>query len=185
MGTSYFTDFQPEELDVVLSMPYRVGVWISRIDDVANTGRDDAREGMTLENTLGRIGEKAGKGSFVATIISEILAHKDVWPLWDEMAGTAPNDLPKALALVDDRLPLREAALYRKSIFHIAKRVAMAASEGADAHEDLSTHMFGGKLIAKVTDWVAARADDTMPENISGSEKEALGRLLQLLKNPA
>lgn len=179
---SYFGDFQSEELSLILSIPYRAGVWVSHIDDVTGTSRDDHREDIVLEKTLRKIKGKVDPESFVSEIIQEILTHKSEWAFWEERALDVLDDIPKAVKLVRDRLPASEAVSYQKCIFHIAKTVALAVGEGDAESEDLSRDVMGSKLLTKVVDWMSVKAGDVVPENISSAEQDALKRLLQCLK---
>ena len=89
------------------------------------------------------------------------------------------DDLPRALGIVDARLPKNEAHQYRKCIFTVAKTVAMAAHEG----EDASAHLNKAGLLGRVADWVSAQSGEQIPANISGPEKAALQKVLQCLKD--
>lgn len=175
---SYFGDFQPAELDLVLALPYRIGVWISHIDDVAGTQRDEAKESIALDYVLNRIHDNPENAGFVTSVVHEIDSHKGQWKDWGATADTAMIDLPRALSLVDARLPKMEAQQYRKCIFQIAKTVAMAAHEGPESSADLAKAGFLGKI----ADWLSAKSGEQIPGNISPAEKDALGQLLQRLK---
>lgn len=182
MSSSYFGDFEIEELRLILSIPFRAGVWISHLDDVPGTDRDENKERAALEAVLNRILNGAGDKSFVRSIVREIIVHKAEWADWAATSGTVLHDIDRAVALVDARLPAREALQYRKCIFHVAKTVAMAASEGAKASAGLET-MIGGGILGRLADWVAARSGEQIPANISPSERDGLTQLLQRLKD--
>lgn len=182
MPDTYFGDFQNEELSLILSIPYRAGIWMSRIDDIALTQRDDEKERMALEAVLDRILNRSSGKSFVRGVVHEIIVHKAEWQDWADAADTVLGDIDRAIALVDDRLPAAEALQYRKCIFHVAKTVAMAANEG-DAPSAGLDQMIGGKLMGRLADWVSARSGEQIPANISMTERKALSELLQRLKD--
>lgn len=176
--SSYFGDFQPEELTLVLAVPYRAGVWISHIDDAPGTQRDEAQEAMALGRVLDRLHENAARDSFVREVLQEIIAHKGAWAGWGVSTDGILGDISRALDLIDARLPQSEAQQYRKCLFHIAKTVAMAAHEGAESSASLSN----AGVLGRITDWLSARSGEQIPANISGPEKKALQELLRCLK---
>lgn len=182
MPHTYFSDFQHEELSLILSVPYRAGVWMSRVDDVELTQRDEEKERMALEAVLDRILNRSGGKSFVRGVVREIIVHKAEWSGWVDTAATVLDDINRAIALVDARLPAAEALQYRKCIFHVAKTVAMAANEGDVPAAGLD-QVIGGKLLGRLADWVSARAGEQIPANISAAERKALSELLQRLKD--
>lgn len=181
MTASYFGDFQPEELSLILSVPYRAGVWISHIDDAPGTQRDEAREEMALGRVLDHLHNTAAKGGFVREVLGEIIGHKGEWAPWGSAAGNVLEDAGRALSLIDARLPQSEGQQYRQCIFHVAKTVAMAAHEGADPQNGLENAL-GGGLLARLSDWLSAKSGEQIPANISGAEKDALQKLLHCLK---
>jgi hypothetical protein len=182
MSDSYFGDFQHEELILILSIPYRAGIWMSHKDDIELTERDDQKERMALEAVLERILNKSGGKSFVRGVVREIIVHKAEWQGWADAADTVLDDIDRAIALVDARLPAPEALQYRKCIFHVAKTVAMAAYEGGASSAGLD-QVVGGKLLGRLVDWVSARSGEQIPANISEAERKALSELLQRLKD--
>lgn len=182
MPQTYFSDFQSEELSLILSIPYRSGIWMSHVDDIPGTVRDEAKERMALEAVLDRILNASGGKSFVRGVVHEIIVHKAEWSGWADMANTVLDDLGRAVSLVDNRLPKAEALQYRKCIFHVAKTVAMAAHEG-DAPSAGLDQIIGGKFLGRLADWVSARSGEQIPANISLAERKALSELLQRLKD--
>ncbi len=178
---SYFGDFLDEELAMVLSIPVRVGFWISHIDDIQGTSRDDEKERLALEKVLQSIFKKTHGKAFSNDVVEEGLRRKDLWPQWENNAGTVLNDIPKVMFMLKERLPADAVAGYQKAVFYIARVVAQAASESG-GEDDIRKEVMGGGLIASIMDRFSVKTDLQMPENISESEKAALQKLLQSLK---
>jgi hypothetical protein len=176
---SYFGDFLDEELRLIISIPVRAAFWISQIDDVQDTDRDDDKERLALEKALKKIFAKTDDDAFTNDVIEEALKRKDFWPEWETNAGTVLADIPKAMRLVRDRLPADAVAGYQKTVFYLARVIAQAASE---REGDPKSETAGAGLFNKIIDRFAVKTDLKAPDNVSDSEKAALQKLLAALK---
>ena len=126
---SALNDFIDEERALLVSIPVRAGYWISHIDDVPGSARDDAREQLALEKALGMIVDKTGDDRFINDIAEFALSSKGDWPRWSDNAGTVLADIPKALSLIESRLSAKDLKDYKSAIYRIAGVVAQAAHE--------------------------------------------------------
>jgi hypothetical protein len=178
---SYFSDFLDEELAMVLSIPVRVGFWISHIDDIQGTSRDDEKERVALEKVLRTVFKKTDGKAFSNDVVEEGLRRKDLWPQWENNAGTVLADIPKVMYMLKERLPADAVLGFQKAVFYVGRVVAQAASEGG-GEDDIRKEVMGGGLIASIMDRFSVKTDLQMPKNISNSEKAALQKLLQSLK---
>lgn len=176
---SYFGDFMDEELELIISIPIRAAFWISHIDDVQGTNRDDDKEHLALEKVLKKIFARTDKDAFTNDVVEEVLKRRDLWATWENEAGTVLADVPKAMKLVRDRLPKDAIAGYQKAVYYIARVVAQAAGEDED---DLGKEVMGVGLLNKIRDRFVVKTDLKEPENVSESEKAALQKLLAALK---
>jgi hypothetical protein len=175
---SYFGDFLDEELALLVSVPIRAAFWISHIDDVQGSERDDDKERVAIEKVLKKIYDATNDDAFTNDVIEEALKRKDLWTGWEDNAGTVLADVPKAMKLVRDRLPKDALAGYQRAVFYIAKVVAQAANE-KEASEPAPK---GPGLLSRILDGFSVKTDLQTPENISDSEKAALQKLLTALK---
>ena len=175
---SYFADFLDEELALLVSLPIRAAFWISHIDDVQSSERDDDKERVAIEKVLKKIYSATNDNAFTNDVIEEALKRKDLWAGWEDNAGTVLADVPKAMKLVRDRLPKDAVAGYQKAVFYIAKVVAEAANE----KETVDMPGKAPGFFARILDSLSVKTDLQTPENISDSEKAALQKLLAALK---
>lgn len=176
---SIFTDFLEEEIVLLVSLPYRVGVWMSQADDDASTERDDEQEQRALEAVLRKMAGEKDETPFVAAVARETLTYPDYWSDWGQQLDTLMDDIQKALVLVDGRLPKENARNYRKCLWGVAKAVAHAFGEFEGAEEDTKPS-FIGKLLDKISDKKGVLDDN--PENMSPAEREALKKLRKALQ---
>lgn len=131
---SALNDFIDEERALIVSIPVRVGYWISHIDDVPGSARDDAREQMALERALKLVVGKTADARFINDVAEFALRSKGDWPRWADDAGTALADIPRVLALIESRLTAKDLKDYKSVVYRVAGVVAQAAhEEGAAA----------------------------------------------------
>jgi hypothetical protein len=124
--------------------------------------------------------ESDGK-AFSNDVVEEGLRRKDLWPQWENNAGTVLADIPKVMYMLKERLPADAVLGFQKAVFYVGRVVAQAASEGG-GEDDIRKEVMGGGLIASIMDRFSVKTDLQMPKNISNSEKAALQKLLQSLK---
>ena len=178
---AYLNDFSVEERLRVVSLPVRLGYHISHADDAAHTMRDDEREHLSLQKALESILKNAGRGGFVSDVAAGVLASRGDWDTWEQSAGSALDDVPSVLALIDSRLPAEPGRTYRKMLYFLSAVVAQAASEDGGV-DDLRKEVMGGGLLMRLMDRLSVRTDLKLPQNISKKEREALQKLRQYLK---
>ncbi len=179
-----FQSLNAEERELVVSLPYRVGVWISLTDDV-ESGEDDGRESHVLTSVLQSMAKRTEKMPFTAAVLAETLSAKDRWKAWEDCNFQVPDDCRRAMALLQPHLDKTEFQNYRVALMQVAKSIAHAASELADGYEYKDSGSFLGKIASffeKMGD--SGKAD---PMNVSAAEDAALQELAEALrpqKNP-
>jgi hypothetical protein len=178
---SYFGDFLDEERLLILSIPVRAGYWISQIDDMQGTKRDDEKERLGLEKALKQIFSKTHDDAFTNDVMEETLKNRKLWPAWENNASTVLADIPKAMGLIRDRLPADACKGYQKAVYYIANVVAQAAAEKG-GEDDLTKEVMGSAIVSGLLDRLSVKTDMKTPDNVSETEKAALQKLLQCLK---
>ncbi len=179
---SYFSDFLDDEIALIVSLPYRVGAWISHADDVGVTERDEARESHALEMILKEISGSKKTDQFARDIVDESLDRTDLWPQWLAQQDRLEADIRRAKRMIEDRLPVESLRGFQRSLFYVARVVAEAYGEHEAADGNLKGDVIGGAFLTKLIDRFSVKTDLDAPENISAAEKESLKKLLQILK---
>lgn len=175
---SLFVDFLEEEVVLLVSMPYRIGLWISQVDDDEATERDDEREQRALEAALTTIA-KNKKQPFVASIVRETLTYKNMWAEWGAQPGPLLDDVRQTMRMVEERMAVDNIENFRKGMLYIARAVALAYGEFEEAATQEKPSFFG-VLMTKISDRVHVLPTD--PNNISEAEEEALKKLREALQ---
>jgi hypothetical protein len=178
---SDLTKFSNEELGLVVSVPYRVGVWISNVDDNTGSKVDDRNERKALEATIEALAGKSKKLPFAAAIMREVEKNKAVWSSWDHATATDVilADVEKAIEICKAKTNAGAVKQYKQTIWKVGIVVAQAYGEHIDPDNEMHVDRF--------FQWVGSLGGGVKlgknPENMSSKEKEALNKLRAILKN--
>ena len=175
---STLSDLLPEENELVVSLPYKAGVWMSHADDVKGS-EDDKREMHALEGVIKAMAKLNKKSDFVRDVARETLDQKKYWPLWHGQVDAFSTDCKKAIAFLKDYVSKEDLHEYRLFLWRIANGVAQAHSEpGCEKH--FNENLISG-FFEKIAEKLGAE-DHEAYLNISTEEKSALSRLKEALR---
>ena len=177
--TADLADFSPEDAELVVSLPYRVGVWISHLEDESGE-TDDKREEAALVRTIEAVRKKFVKSVFIRSVAAQTLKHQGRWPQWADRAQTVPADCRKVITFLEPQIGKEETKYYRQFLVHIAGVVAEAYGEfGLEDGEKGDS--FLGELIEKAALRITG-GDFGLPTNVAAVEREAIEELARILK---
>lgn len=180
-------ELMPEERSLITALPYRVGLWISRVD---STGGDEAadQELTALSNIIHGFAHDVFGSEFVQHVMIETLARKGEWAAWDHDLETIPAECVQALEILRPHIDEKELKTYAARLMEIAEAVALAFRE----YE--SMEKFSDKLDVYLAYWTAKlksmlakkplRSFDQFL-SISMSERKALMRIADSLNMQA
>lgn len=174
-------EFTPEELTLITSVPYCVGIWISLSDDNDSTKFDDKKERKALELAISRMASLHRKMPFAAYVMKQIESRKREWGTWQAnlSEGVVLEDLQKALALCQTKVTPQQLKNYKHTIWQTAVTVAQAHGE----HVDPDNEMHVDRFFASMASLFKAPKLSKAPENMSVKEKVALKKIRAILKN--
>ncbi|MCB1682776.1 MAG: hypothetical protein KDI61_07620 [Alphaproteobacteria bacterium] len=169
--------FSPEDTELLISLPYRVGVSISYTEDEEGE-MDDVYEMEALEACIRQIAKLHEKSPLVSEIAGEILRRKDMWPKWSNqnIFNIAP-DCEQAARVLKPIVSSQELKSYKKMLLEVATAVAQASGEFGDVHEKKG---FFGRIMEKVVGSFA-NDDKNHPMNVSAAEDSAIEAIRQAL----
>lgn len=176
---SYLEHFSAEERVLIVSIPYRAGLWISQSDTTGNPGAAfDERK--ALENAIAKVASGMFRSAFTHEVMSELWAQKADWKNWEERQDKILEDAGSAARIVDLKLNRRDLDAYRATIMHIAVEVAKAFRESIQKPSFIMDRL----ILAK--GWIGGvlrreKYDPAAIMNISKMEDKALERLARAL----
>lgn len=125
---AFLKDFTPEERLMIISLPYRAGLWVSTSDSVG--GHDaDQKELDALERTIAGIVQGMFESAFVHEVMAECFLEKDEWPKWMGDIKDVPNECRTVIRFLHGRLSQRDIDAYRHILMQIGLEVARAFRE--------------------------------------------------------
>lgn len=169
--------FTPEEADIIISLPYRVGINVSHVED-EESEVDDEREMSALESCFKEIVKLHKDSEFNREVAEEILRRKSLWSKWSQGTFNVVPDCERVVRLLKPILSQDELKSYKKMVMEVATSVAQAYGEFGDTQEDKG---FFGKIMKKI---VGGFANDSSghPMNVSAAESDAISRIREALK---
>lgn len=176
---AYLEHFSAEERLLIVSIPYRAGLWISQSDTTGNPGAA-FNERKALENAIAKVASGMFRSAFTHEVMSELWAQKADWQSWETKQDKVLEDAAAASRTVDSRLNRRDLDAYRATIMHIAVEVAKAFREAPGKPSFIMDRL----ILAKRWLGSALKGDKYDPVaimNISKMEDKALEKLAQAL----
>jgi len=173
-------EFANEERARLISIPYRVGMWISDADDIKGSERDDKREEQTLIMAIDKLSKNHRKMPFAAAVMQALEKSKKQWNMWQSQASEEDvlSDLKMALKAVQGSGSKRDLSEYKHAVWQIAMVVAQAYDEDHDPDNEMHVNNFfeflGGFIFKPKL--------KKRPDYISAREKAALKKLQAVLK---
>lgn len=167
--------FSEEDKDLIMSLPYRVGLHVSYAEDEEGEA-DDEQELGALVGVLEHIAsEHEGLDQQIA---QGILDRKDQWENWGQGVFVIEPKCEKAVLAMQKYASEDEVKAYVKMVIEVATAVAEAYGEfgqGAEKKEGFSKfigNVFGG----------FSKDDANHPMNVSAAEDTAIASIAAALK---
>ncbi len=174
------SDFSDEERTLLVSLPYKVGIWVSHADDTEGEQDDDV-EMDALERIIREVAKHHEDMPFVHQIARETLKSKDKWPAWTDESFHVLKSCEKAMVLLKSRAEERTVNNYRKSLLEIAQTVAEAWGEFGGANAEAPAGF--GALVGKISGMFGKNDGTNHAMNVSAAEDSSLSQLAAVLRD--
>jgi hypothetical protein len=173
--------FSAEEIELLASLPYKVGMLISHADDQDGEA-DDERESKVLATCLRQFAKMNEDKPLVALIMKESLRREDKWVEWADQSFQVTNDIKKAVPVLRQKSSVEEIKALKRCLMEIGTAVAQAFGEFG-AFDEAETEGFFGKIIGKFA--ALGDGDAGHPMNVSAAEDSTLEKLRAVLQGKA
>jgi hypothetical protein len=124
---AFLDRFSADEREMLVSLPYRAGLWIIAVNGAGYLGRR-AKEKTVLEKIIVEKGRGIFESAFVFEVMTEMLRRRDCWEDWAKGWEDVPAVCQNASATIASRLGPHDLSSYQQTIMNIA--TAMANSFG-------------------------------------------------------
>jgi hypothetical protein len=179
----FLKDFSRDERDLVISLPYRVGLWVSSSDATGGTD-SNLQEEVALEKAINSIAQGMFESAFVHEIMAETFLRREDWRSWSVNVKNVPQDCVKAVKVLQSRIPQRDVDAYRHILMQVGLEVARAFRE-YDQSAPLFTRILRGISIGVDRIFGIMHGEKYVSEdllNISYEEDLALNELAKALR---
>jgi hypothetical protein len=128
LSTTFLDRLTPDQRNTIVSLPYRVGLWVSDSD---SSGGDEAsrHERQVLSNIIHGFTEEMFGSEVMQHIMSATLAHKDQWPAWAAKISSVPEDCGISIKVMRDYAEPKDITVFCNHLMEIGEAVAMAFRE--------------------------------------------------------
>lgn len=139
---SFLDDLSADQRQMLVSLPYRVGIYVSQ-SDVSGGADSDAQELQALSNILGGFAGEVFTSETVQYVITETLRQQEHWAAWNKLADEVIADCRRAIDVLNDHVEEKEVNAFKQHLMEVGEAVALAFREV----EDLS---FSKRLALKI-----------------------------------
>ncbi len=172
------SDFSDEEIDLIVSLPYKVGVSVSYADDEEGE-IDDLREMRALETSIIEASKRHSNMGLTQEVASEILSSKDKWDLWAKQGVFNIEPLcEKVVVVLKSKADDDEVLSYVEMVVELATTVAQAYGEFGQ--DDQGEKGLLGVLVSKISKIFDNGTNH--PMNVSASENDVISSISAALK---
>ena len=125
---SALSAYVPDEQAALISVFYKIGIWMSHIDD---SGEDaaDVEEEQTLINVLETVAKSYKAIPLISEMATEAINQESNHVRWGAQANDAVVDAVRVGEILKSRLSADELNAYKKACLHVATAVAAAVEE--------------------------------------------------------
>lgn len=174
--------FLPADQELLVGLFYRIGGWMSSVDDTDINDKSEKLEEEQMFKILTKLAKSDKTGALCSEIAAEALRQKGSWARWGSQIDKVLEDVATAKTLIKDQGNAEEFQLFGKSLVTIATAVARAYRETIDMEQQEIG--FLSWLTEKSSHVSLALSDREGHKdlNISPAEDNALIELVQVLK---
>jgi len=184
------SSYTPEEVDLIISLPYRVGMNVSYSEDESGDV-DDVLEMKALESVLQNVVQREAESpdSLTGEIAQAVLDSRDKWESWGQGVFNIEPLCEKAVLTLRKQASIEEAKEYIHMCLDVATSVAQAYGEFGEHEydpvpEEEQTGLIGSivKEISKLVSGKHTVQQAGHPMNVSAAEDTAITRITAAMK---
>lgn len=125
---SFLDDLPFDQKELLISLPYRVGAWVSHADDDGGDESDE-EEKRALASIINGFTRDVFGSEAVQYIMMETLQQKDKWEEWAANTNNILEDCQKAIDIMNEVEDEKEVNAFKQRLIEIAEAVALAFRE--------------------------------------------------------
>ncbi|MCK5374160.1 MAG: hypothetical protein KAJ40_02650 [Alphaproteobacteria bacterium] len=178
------SSFTPEDAELIISLPYRIGLHVSYSEDESGE-QDDKLETQALEKTLLSVMQKKEENGLLAhEVVESLLASKDKWESWSQGVFNIEPLCEKAIVTLKTQVDSEEIKDYIRVCLSVASEVAHAYGEFGEGDDMDAGDGIIVKIIAEISRMIPGTKGQEAhhPMNVSATEDSAIARISDVMK---
>lgn len=179
---SELSNFSSEEQELIVSLFYRAGIYVSHAED-EDGEHDDEMEMKALNRVIRALAKNESKSVFLQSVAQAALDKQDKWDEWTNSYFEIEKDCQQVVEILHGTLSKVDFNRYRMSLVKIGEIVASAYGEFGDDMEEEEEGFFSS-LVDKMTGGIKSAQDEDAFLNITPAETEAISNVKRALKAP-
>ncbi len=129
---NFLDQLNTEQRDLLVALPYRVGLFVSQSDETGGDDSDEA-EMEALDNIITGYAQEIFCAETVQYVISETVKRKSEWDAWSHNLEAIGGECHKALDILYDTVDEKEVNAFKNHLLEIGESVALAFREYGDS----------------------------------------------------
>ncbi len=125
---SALSAYVPDEQAALVSVFYKIGIWMSHIDDSGEEAADTEEE-QTLINVLETVAKTYKAIPIINAMATEAINQESNHARWAKQSDNAVVEAVRTAEILKSRLSGEELNAYKKACLHVATAVAAAVEE--------------------------------------------------------
>ncbi len=125
---NFLDNILPDQRDLLVALPYRIGLYISQSDQSGGDSSDEA-EMQALSSIITAYSQEVFGAETVQYVISETVSRKDEWDSWSKDLETVEGECHRAIDILSEAVDEKEVSAFKRSMLEIGESVALAFRE--------------------------------------------------------
>lgn len=128
---NFLDQLTQEQRRLLVSLPYRAGLYVSQSDQSGGDESDDA-EMAALSNIITAYSQEVFGAETVQYVISETVSRKDEWESWSHNLDSISSECHQAIDILSGAVDEKEVNAFKNHLIEIGESVALAFREYGD-----------------------------------------------------
>ncbi len=169
-----------DERLIIVSLPYRAGLWIS-VSDQTGGDKADAKELLALSNIIAGFASQVFGSEMLHYIMEETLARKKEWEGWTADIENVPKEAEACVDVLRRYVAEKDVNAYVFRVMEIAEAVALAFREYENMTLGDKIRLYWMYICHRVFGRIRKEASKSFDQflRISIDERKALNLLAQ------
>ena len=180
---NFLDQLMPDQRNLLVSLPYRVGLYISQSDQSGGDESDQA-EMDALSSIVIAYSQEVFGAETVQYVVGETVQRKAEWKAWSKDLEMIEGECHRAIDILSQAVDEKEVSAFKRSLLEIGESVALAFREyGADTPiiDKIKIYMFYRKSRKEAAQKGIVAMEWDQFINISIDERKALQTIANAL----